>query len=156
MAKEEKKLLRLKWTDAQPFDWAVGRYGSKFLVELRDNKKLVGIKCPKCGFVYMPPRKVCGRCFVVMDELVEVSDKGVMESYTVVYFSFLDPETGKQRPVPYGYGFVKLDGADSCFMHFFEETDLKKLKIGLRVQAVFEENRTGSIADIKHFKIIEE
>jgi hypothetical protein len=156
MAKTEKKLLRLKWMDAQPFDWAVGRYGSKFLKELRDNKKLVGIKCPKCGFVYMPPRKVCGKCFVAMDELVEVSDKGVIESYTVVYFSFLDPETGKQRPVPYGYGFVKLDGADSCFMHFFEETDLKKLKIGLRAQAVFEENRTGSIADIKHFRIIEE
>ena len=72
----------------------------------------------------------------------------------MVYFAFIDPETGKERPVPYGYGRIKLDGADSEFLHFLEESDIEKLKVGMRVEAVFEEKRTGSFRDIKYFKIV--
>ncbi len=43
---------------AQPFDYAVGMHGSKFFAELRDNKKLLGTRCPKCKKVYIPPRGV--------------------------------------------------------------------------------------------------
>lgn len=138
----------------QPYRWSVGRFGSKFLTELKENKKLFGIKCPKCGRVYVPPRKVCGRCFLGMDEFVPVSDEGEIVVCAIIEFGFVDPETGAQRPVPYGYVFVKLDGADTALPHFLNRADPKKVKVGARVKAVFEENRKGSIMDIKHFTLI--
>ncbi len=52
----------------QPFKYSVGMHGSKFFKETRDNKRLMGIKCPECGTVYIPPRGVCGKCFVEMNE----------------------------------------------------------------------------------------
>ena len=140
----------------QPFDYTVGAYGSRFLTELRDNKRMFGIKCPKCKRVYVPPKRICGFCFVETEEWVEVSGKGVLEGFTVVRFSFIDPATGKARPVPYGYGYIKLDGTDTYFFHFLEETDIKKLKAGLRVEPVFEDERKGSLLDIKYFRIINE
>ena len=153
MEDQKQKLLKITSGESeQPFNWSAGRHGSKFLTTLRDEKKILGVKCPKCGFVYALPRQVCGKCFVKMEEMVELSDTGTLVTFTVVYFTFIDPDTGKQRPVPYGYGFIKLDGADNFFQHFIEETDPQKIKIGDRMQAVFEENRKGSLLDIKHFK----
>jgi uncharacterized OB-fold protein len=154
---EKKDLLTIYSGEmAQPFNWSVGRYGSKFLTELRDHKKIFGIKCPSCGRVYVPPRRVCGRCFVEMFDWVELPPRGTLAAFTVLMFSFVDPDTGLERPVPYGYGYVKFDGADSTFPHFLEETDYKKIKIGQRVEAVFEEKRRGHLLDIKYFRILSE
>ncbi|RJP27651.1 MAG: Zn-ribbon domain-containing OB-fold protein [Actinobacteria bacterium] len=139
---------------AQPFRWTAGAYGSKFLTELRDNKKFVGVKCPKCGKVYVPPRRVCGPCYVELTELVPVSGEGEVVTYTVVSFGFVDPATGTQKPVPYGYAAIMLDGSDTVLLHFIDETDPEKITIGARVKAVFEEERTGSLLDIKHFELI--
>jgi len=153
--KDEKELLTIGSGDLyQPYSWSVGHYGSKFLHELKDNKKLLGIRCPKCNKVYVPPRKVCGKCYVAMDEFVELSDEGEIYACTIIQFGFVDPETGIQRPVPYGYAFIKLDGADTCLTHFVDSTDPEKFKIGARVKAVFEEKRKGSIVDIKHFTLM--
>ena len=153
---DEKELLTIGSGDLyQPYSWSVGLYGSKFLHELKDHKKIVGIKCPKCGKVYVPPRKVCGQCYVAMDEFVELSDEGEIYVCAIIQFGFVDPETGIQRPVPYGYAFIKLDGADTCLTHFVDSTDPEKFKVGARVKAVFEGKRKGSLMDIKHFELIE-
>jgi uncharacterized OB-fold protein len=155
MNEEKKDLITLESGEmAQPFSWTAGAYGSKFLTELRDNKKFVGVKCPKCGKVYVPPRRVCGPCFVELTELVPVSDEGELVTFTVVSFGFVDPATGTQKPVPYGYAAIMLDGSDTVLLHFVDETDPEKIKIGARVKAVFEEERTGSLLDIKHFELI--
>lgn len=142
----------------QPFRWSAGSYGSKFLTEIRDNKKFWGIKCPKCGKVYVPIRSVCGPCYTEMTELVPLSDEGTLITFSVVSFGFVDPSTGLQRPVPYGYAVIQLDGADSYLIHFIDETDPEKMKAGMRVRAVFEDagKRTGSMLDIKHFSLIRE
>jgi uncharacterized protein len=154
-SKETKELVSISSGDAsQPFNWSVGRYGSRFLQEMRDNKKIMGIRCPKCKRVYTPIRKVCGRCYAAMDEIVPLSDEGTIECCTIIQFGFVDPNTGVQRPVPYGYAFIKLDGADSCLTHFLDSTDPEKVKVGARVKAVFEEKRTGSLLDIKCFTLI--
>lgn len=157
MAEEKKELLKMSsgkmW---QPYNWSTGRYWTRFFAELRDNKRIMGTKCPKCKTVYMPPREVCRTCFAKMDEWVEVSDEGTIVAFTVVWFPHIDPNTGKLRePSPYTSVWVRLDGADTYLMHYLDETDEQKIKIGMRVQAVFAEDRKGSIHDIKHFKIIE-
>lgn len=154
--KEIELLSKNSGETEQPFRYSAGRWGSKFLVELRDHKRLLGIRCPKCQKVYTPPRQVCGPCFQRMEELVELGHKGTLVAFTIIRFSFIDPETGVTRPVPYGYGLINLDGCDNFFQHFINIEDKSKVKIGARVQAVFREDRKGNLLDIKHFEIINE
>jgi uncharacterized OB-fold protein len=53
---------------------------------------------------------------------------------------------------------ISIDGASPHhgFMHYFDEIDPKDLHIGMKVQAVWknEKDRIGSITDIKYFKPI--
>jgi uncharacterized OB-fold protein len=157
MEEKETELLTIHSAlDAeQPFRWGAGRYRSRFFMEIRDHKKIYGIKCPKCGKVYVPPKRVCGPCFAEMDEPVEVGLEGEILTYTILRFSFVDPETGVAKPVPYAYGVVRLDGADTQLSHFIEYKDETKVRIGARVRVVFQEAREGNIKDIKTFELIE-
>jgi len=153
---KEQELLAIHSGEAeQPFNWSCGKYVSRFLAELRDHKRIVGIRCPSCRRVFVPPRNVCGECFVPLDEIVPLTGKGTVVTYTVLSFGFVDPDTGRQKAVPYTWAFIRLDGADNTFIHYIEETNLEKLRVGMRVEAVFEEERRGHLLDIRHFSAIE-
>ena len=152
---EKERLIIESGNDPQPFNYSVGMYGSKFFTETRDHMRLMGIKCPKGGKVYIPPRGVCGRCFVEMDEWVEVGPLGTIGTFTILRFAFIDPETGQQKPVPYGCGFIKLDGADTLLQHYFNIDDESRVRIGARVEPVFAKDRKGSTRDIEYFRIID-
>jgi uncharacterized OB-fold protein len=80
----------------------------------------------------------------------------VITAFSVVNYPFIDPNTGLQRPIPYTYGYIKLDGADNIFSHIINETDLNKIKVGMKVKAIFKERSEmeGNIKDIKHFEIV--
>ncbi len=148
--------LQVTFTHPMPYEWSVGLYGSRFFQEIMKNRRFVGIRCIGCGKVYVPPRRVCGPCFAELTELVSLSDTGVITAFSVVNYPFIDPNTGTQRPIPYTYGYIKLDGADNIFSHIINETDLSKIRVGMKVQAVFKNpaDMEGNIQDIKHFKII--
>jgi len=141
----------------QPFAYSVGRYGSRFLAEIRDNGKFVGVRCPKCKKVYVPPREVCGPCFCRMTEPVEVGPQGKLITFSILRIPFIDPETGEQKPVPFGYGHIRLDGANTNLQHYFTIEDESRVKIGARMEAVFKEkkDRRGTVLDIKHFQVID-
>ncbi|MBM4463587.1 MAG: Zn-ribbon domain-containing OB-fold protein [Chloroflexi bacterium] len=131
-----------------PNTYSAGAVGSRFLIEIRDNKKFLGTRCPTCNHVYVPARSICKYCFGQLSEWVEVSDKGTLLTYTV------DCQSNAMQPVepPIIYGIVQLDGADTGLLHLLGEVDLEQLKVGMRLQAVFKEKRAGSILDIKYFK----
>jgi uncharacterized OB-fold protein len=130
-----------------PYKWNVGQIGSQFLVNLRDKKEIWGIKCPKCGKVYVPPIKTCWECFVPTEEWVKLGDTGTIESFTVAHYT--NQVMPKNTPVI--YALIKLDGASGSILHLIGDADPEKLKIGMKVKAVFADNRTGNILDIKHF-----
>lgn len=136
------------------FRWHLGYYWSKFLAELRDNKRFMGVKCPECGWVYMPPREVCGKCFMAMNEWVEVGPEGTLEGFTIVRFPYIDPNNGGMKEVPFTSIWVTLDGANTRMMHFCNEHDERNLEVGMRMRAVWSENRTGSIHDVEYFEIV--
>lgn len=138
----------------QPFRYSAGLHGSRFLSELKERRRFLGIRCPGCRKVYVPPRRVCGPCWLETREWVEVGPLGRIETFTVLRFAFLDPETGQKKPVPYGYGFIRLDGADTNLQHFLELPAGRELRIGDRVRPVFEESRRGDLRDIRHFEIL--
>ena len=139
----------------QIFDYSAGPYLSRFLVEMRDNKKIVGVRCPKCKNVFAPPKEVCDACFVVMTEPVEVGPGGVIRNHTTLRAAFVDPETGVEKPVPYVFGNVQLDGSDSLLQNYIVADDESKIKVGARVEIQFHDKRIGSMRDIKCFKVVE-
>lgn len=138
-----------------PYRWAVGYEGSRFLTEIRDHGRFLGIRCSRCGTVYVPPRKVCGPCFVEMSEWVELGDEGILDAFSTVNYKFIDPNTGRHRPIPFVYGYIRLSGADTMLSHIIHADDPSTLRPGTRLKAVFREDRTGSLADILHFVVIE-
>ena len=131
-----------------PNTYTAGTLGTKVLSLLRDKKKIMGIKCPTCNRVYVPPRVTCHGCFGKMKQLVEVSSKGTLLTYTVVN----EANICQPEEVPLIYGIVQLDGADNGFVHMVGGVEVEQLRVGMRVQAVFKDERCGSILDIKHFK----
>jgi uncharacterized protein len=148
------ELLSVASTElGMPYEWSVGLYGSRFFQEIREKQRFIGIRCPKCGRVSVPPRRVCGACFVPMYELVPLSDQGILTAFSVVNYPFIDPATGEQRTIPYTYGYIKMDGADNIFSHIINETDVQNLKVGMKVRAIFKkpEEMEGNIGDIQYF-----
>lgn len=133
-----------------PYRYNMGKIASKFFKEIRDHKRIMGIKCAKCKITYMPPRSTCGKCFSILQDWVEVSEQGILQTFTVVHYS----TSVQPVPVPLIYGIVKLDGADTGLAHLVGEANPPKLWIGMRLQAVFKEERRGNMLDILYFKPI--
>jgi hypothetical protein len=130
------------------YNYSYGRI-SRFFRELKENKKIMGTKCTRCGIVFCPPTSDCPGCWIPT-EWIEVGPRGILLHFTIAYM----PVLWMKRDIPYTIGLIKLDGADTGLMHFVDETDKSKLKKGLSVEAVFAEERKGYITDINHFRII--
>lgn len=149
------KLLTVTLTSPMPYEWSIGRYGSRFFEEIRKHQRFIGIRCPSCRKVYVPPRRLCGPCFTELDELVPLPNAGTIMAFSIVNYPFIDPDTGEQRPIPYTYGYIKIEGSDTIFSHIINETDVNRIKVGMNVEAVFKrpEEMEGNIKDIIHFDI---
>ena len=135
-----------------PNTYSAGAVGSRFLIELRDNKRIMGTRCPACNRVYVPARSVCMDCFGELSEWVEVSHTGTLLTYTVAY----QANPIQPVPTPIAYGIIQLDGADTGLVHMLEEIDPAQLQTGMRVKAIFKpkKERVASVLDIKYFKPI--
>jgi uncharacterized OB-fold protein len=83
---------------------------------------------------------------------VAVKDSGTITAAAIVHHPLdrLHPFTE-----PFAYVLVKLDGADTAFAHVVKD-DLKKVKVGARVQAVWapDDQRTGHVRDIACFRVV--
>ena len=45
---------------AMPYEWSIGLYGSRFFKEIREHRRFLGIRCPSCGKVRVPPCRIRG------------------------------------------------------------------------------------------------
>lgn len=139
------------------YKWSAGPHLQRFLEGLREGK-MIGNRCPKCGHSLIPPVPVCAKCHVEMGDFQEFSRRGTVISYSFVVDPIFDSGTGDWRPVPYAIASIHVDGEpDAAFFHLLEETDPKKVKLGMRVEAVFKpaKERRGSIEDILFLRTIE-
>jgi uncharacterized OB-fold protein len=132
-----------------PYTWHVGKVGSRFYQEIKENCKIWGTKCPQCNNVFVPPRDTCHICYTDIREWVELSNEGTVLTFTVVRYEI--PDIQPQKP-PFILGIIKLDGATSGFTHLVGEITPENMRIGIRVKAVFKEQRNGDYLDIKYFK----
>ena len=142
------ELLKVPYQIEVHYEMAYGRI-SKFFLELRDNGKIFGTKCPQCNVTYCPPSSDCPKCWVPND-WVELGHQGTLMAYTIIGI----PALWLKVKAPYPMGLIKLDGADTGLLHFIQEVELDKITVGMRVEAVLKEKkeRGGYITDISHFR----
>jgi len=134
---------------ALPYQYFAGRTGSRFLVKLRDEKKIMGLRCDQCQKVYVPPRSTCERCLAdISGQWVELADTGTVTGFTVIRYE----EPHQPVPPPYILALIKLDGADTPLTHIVQGLPVEQMKTGLRVRAVFAEKTTSTIMDLDHFR----
>jgi len=133
---------------ALPYQYFAGTVGSRFLIALRDEQKILGQRCEKCDKVFIPPRATCERCFGDLSQSwVELGDTGEITNYTIINYE----EPHQPVKPPYVMALIKLEGADTPIVHVVSGVDPDKIEIGMKVKAVFAEERIGSLMDIEHF-----
>ena len=126
-----------------PFKFAAGGTGSRFLIALRDEQRILAARCPSCERVLCPAPPFCGHCGDETEpEPIDVGPAGTLQSWT-------------QLDANRAYGLVKLDGAHTAILHRLVG-DAGQWTTGQRVRARFAETRIGSIVDIEGFEPDEE
>ncbi|MCP4757186.1 MAG: Zn-ribbon domain-containing OB-fold protein [Proteobacteria bacterium] len=130
-----------------------GAVMNRFFERLQQERRLYGVKCPKCRRVYLPPRLVCGDCWADMNEWVPLENKGRVMAKTACYYTLLNNETGERRQTPFVLALIQLDGADTTFNHFVETDDPELVEIGKEVEIVFQDKLNGDMSDIRYFKL---
>jgi len=123
---------------------------SPFFLGIKNEKKILGCKCSKCGLVRVPPMLThCPDCEFAPTNLMEVGQVGRMNSTPpITYFAtslFLDK-------APFGRGRVILEGADTALsVMLYTTTGILVpglIKKGTEVKVIFRDERVGLISDI--------
>lgn len=131
-----------------PYTWSVGETGSRFLKALRDDKKILANKCPQTGQIFCPPKLNSPYSLKPITEWIELSGTGTVQTFTQRNY-----DSAAAKPdAPRIYALILLDGTTQALPHLLGEVDYAKVKAGMRVTAVFRENREGHILDIQYFK----
>jgi|UniRef100_A0A7C3YS36 uncharacterized OB-fold protein len=150
---KEKRVCLTYWKADARYAWDCGIAIGKYLAGLKEGK-ILGVKCEKCGRIMVPPRIFCEECFRTIDEWVELADTGRVNTFSLCYITW-DMKRLVEPEIP---AVIEIDGASSgCgIMHLLGEVKPEEVKIGMRVKAVWKEEkeREGAITDIKYFKPI--
>ena len=128
------------------FRYTPGVGNTAFFEALRDRGVFRGSRCAHCEVTYLPARMFCERCLRELEPDTECGPAGELLSWTVVRLDVDDQPL--QRPVT--YGLIRLDGADTAFLHRLVHLDGEPA-IGDRVSAVLADRRDGSILDVEGF-----
>jgi uncharacterized OB-fold protein len=106
----------------------ISSFSVKSFYDFLGKKKLMGVKCLKCNFIFTPPRPTCPHCESSKLTWIELSGKGKIATYTVIHVgsSELSSET------PYIIGVVGLDEGPkvSCRLTGMDPSKPDIIKIG--------------------------
>ena len=137
------------------YEHAFGPYYGRLFDEIKTNRRIMGVRTPDGEGAFLPPREFCDITHKPSGTWVELKQTGVVRATSVIYLEFL----GQKQPPPYIYAEIVLDGASTKLIHNVAGLDMSRarelVKPGTRVRAVWREERTGSLADISHFEVID-
>ncbi|MCL5960937.1 MAG: Zn-ribbon domain-containing OB-fold protein [Chloroflexi bacterium] len=94
--------------------------------------KLLGSKCPACGYRFATPRSHCMQCGA-RTEWLDLPLEGKVHTFTTCYFggeAFLE-ET------PFTLVLVEFDGVDTLFLSRLVGVDQNDVRIGMPIKAQF-------------------
>ncbi len=110
------------------------------------NGKLLGTRCPKCGYTYATPKGHCMYCGVET-EWVELPPTGKVHTFTVCHFGseeFLE-ET------PFILALIEFEGVNTLFLTRLIGVDVSKPSldwIGMEVKPRFKRNSQFKPTDV--------
>jgi len=139
---------------AIPYENAYGQTWTRFFEGLKA-EKIFGSRCGKCNRVLVPMRSYCPRCFIEIDDAIEVSQEGAIMAWVLTEYEYF----GMPTKPPFISALIRLDGTDCEFVHLVGGIDLSNpdqvrntVKNGMKVRAVWKEEKKGHILDIKYFE----
>ncbi len=147
----EKIIVSNKGLVRAEFNFWVGRYMDNFYDGL-EQKKIIGNKCSKCGDVFVPPRKICGKCnetIPLEQNWVELPDTGTLVNYTITPYRVSDKRGRKAKPQI--VGMVNIDGSNTSIIYRLSNIEPEEVKTGMKVRIEWEEKTKGDPSDIKGF-----
>jgi hypothetical protein len=100
----------------------------------------------------VPGSSYCRKCFIDIDEVVEVKDTGKIGTFTVN----LADVRGKKLERPTVVCQVQLDGASSWLTGMLRGIEWEKVRVGMKVRVVWREKTSGYLGDIHYFEPIEQ
>ncbi len=100
----------------------------RFAGDNEDSPELLGSFCPHCKKHFYPQPQRCHYCLGPLDQ-VGLGDSGTIYSYTIVR-----KKAPFGLPIPYGVGFVDLDGSGLRIFGLFDPARLDNLAVGLEVK----------------------
>mgnify|MGYP000055668022 CR=1 FL=1 len=133
------------------YEVAAGAVTARFLDGIMQGR-LEGRRCPTCEKVYIPPRGSCPTCAVPTSEPVDVGPRGTVTTYSVIRFPF----EGQVLTPPYACAHVLLDGADVPLLHIVGDCDVDRVRMGMRVEAVWTDELAATLESIRYFRPVDE
>ncbi|MFW9972337.1 MAG: Zn-ribbon domain-containing OB-fold protein [Candidatus Odinarchaeota archaeon] len=149
---EEKIVVANKGLVRADFAFWVGQYMDKFYDAL-ESKKIIGNKCPQCGDVFVPPRKICGKCNVTIpleQNWVDLPNSGTLKNYTITYYKINDRASRKVKK-PQIIGMIQIEGSNTAIINRLLDIEPEEVKIGMKFKVEWEEKTKGNPSDIKGF-----
>lgn len=122
---------------------------SAYLRALQDGK-LLGARTGENGKVYFPAREADPATGLSLDNLVELPDQGTVTTFAIINIPF----AGQRIKPPYVAAYVLLDGADIPFLHLVADIDAHEVRMGMRVQAVWQPQEEWGLGidNIEYFR----
>ena len=135
------------------YNWSVGVLMETFFKSLA-KKKILASKCPACEYTYVPPRNRCGKCSAEMKKgnLVPVSGKGRLKSYTLARVQLDADGNFVDRKQPEIIGAVQLEGTDSTVFMPLQGIKPEAIRAGMKVEVQWSKKPKGEPTDIQGFK----
>lgn len=124
---------------------------SIFLTALLE-RRILGWRCPTSNRVYVPPRGASPTSGEKMEEIVELSQKGTVTTYCVVNIPF----EGQRLTPPYVCAHIVLDGADVPLLHLVGGCSPEDVRMGMRVEAVWDDTPAPTLESVRYFAPIDE
>ena len=131
-----------------PYSRTVGPHIGRFLTGLRE-ARIEGVRAAD-GRVLVPPPEFDPATGEPLTDWVVVADEGTVISWAWVP----DPLEGQPFDHPFAYALVRLDGADSGFLHAVDIPSPAELATGARVRVRWAAEREGAITDIACFEVV--
>ena len=134
------------------YTYTAGQATTRFLKGISEGK-ILGERAPG-GKVYVPSRGADPELGKPTSEQVELPHTGTLTSFCVVNVAFY----GQGMEIPYTAGLILLDGADLPMMCLLQEVDVKDVRIGMRLEAVWVDDADlrPNLESIKYFRPIDE
>jgi len=136
------RTLEAPVTVAFDYTRSVGPVLGRFFSGLRE-RRIVGARLAD-GRVAVPPPEFDPTTHDAVTDFVEVSDHGVVTSWTWV----TEPVKAQPLDKPFAFALITLDGATTPLLHAVEADGPESLSTGMRVQAKWVDEPAGLITDL--------